>query len=450
MATGGPLSARAAGSGEGLLRQTRWHLAAVTLALVAALVALVGATTAVVAIQALEANVDRALEVAAQSAVAQMEGSIPAASGGEGEGGDGTTESDHLPASADTFVLVLDSGGGVVSNPSRVALTQYPDPASALETARTTGRDIRTLSLDGVPVRLLTVPVPSAGEAGTSNPAGYVQAGFVMTLHDQQVASLVSAIIGAALLGLIGAAFVTAVVTARALAPVRAAFARERRFVADASHELRTPIALVHASAEVLQREDLVRGEGRTLVDDILSESDRLGRLVGDLLTLAASDVHELTAQREPLDLAEVVRDTVRRATPLAAARGNVLVLGGLPDQPTPVLGDRDRLTQLLLVLLDNAFGHSPPGGTVHVAVARVGRSAEVSVCDQGPGVASNERDRIFEPFARSAGARARDRGGTGLGLAIAKEIAERHQGTIVVDGAPGGGARFVVAIPLA
>jgi signal transduction histidine kinase len=448
MAAGAPGSVPAAGSAERLIRHTRWRLAAVTLALVAALVALVGATTAVVAIQALEANVDRALEATAQSAAAQTEGSIPAAGSGEGEDGGG--ETDHLPASADTFVLVLDSGGRVVSNPSRVALTQYPDPAPALEAVRANGRDMRTVSLDGVPVRLLTLPVPPGAEAGTSNPAGYVQAGFVMTLHDQQVASLVSAIVGAGLLGLIGAALVTALVTARALAPVRAAFARERRFVADASHELRTPVALVHASAEVLQREDLVLGEGRPLVDDILSESDRLGRLVGDLLTLAATDSHELATERQPLDLAEIVRDTVRRATPLAGERGNALVLGGTPDQPLPVLGDRDRLTQLLLILLDNAFGHSPPGGTVYVALARLGRDAEVSVCDQGPGVARDERERIFEPFARSAGTRARNRGGTGLGLAIAKEIAERHQGTIAVDDAPGGGARFVVAIPLA
>ena len=450
MAPGAAPSVEATRSGERLLKQTRWRLAAVTLALVAALVGFVGIATAVVAMQALEANVDRALEAAARAAAAQAEGSIPSAGGDEGEGGDGGGEIDHLPASADTFVLVLDSGGHVVSNPSRVALTHYPDPAPALETARAKGRDMRTLSLDGIPVRLLTLPVAASEEAGGSSPAGYVQAGFVMTLHDQQVASLVSAVIGAGLLGLIGAAFVTAVVTARALAPVRAAFARERRFVADASHELRTPVALVHASAEVLQREDLVRGEGRPLVDDILSESDRLGRLVGDLLTLAASDAPELTAARVPLDLAEVVRDTVRRATPLAGERGNALVLDGAPNQPLPVLGDVDRLTQLLLALLDNAFGHSPPGGTVRVALARVGRHAEVSVCDQGPGVAIGERDRIFEPFARSAGARARDRGGTGLGLAIAKEIAERHEGTIAVDDAPGGGARFVVAIPLA
>jgi signal transduction histidine kinase len=231
---------------------------------------------------------------------------------------------------------------------------------------------------------------------------------------------------------------------------VRAAFARERRFVADASHELRTPAALVRASAEVLQREGLVREEGRPLVADILAESDRLARLVGDLLTLAASDAESLTADRVPLDLTEVVRDTVRRAAPLAGERGLTLVMDGPPDSALPVLGDRDRLTQLLLVLLDNAFGHSPAAGTVLVSLARTGPGARLSVSDQGPGVAPDERERIFEPFARSATLGRRDGGGTGLGLAIARTIARRHDGTITVDDAPGGGARFLVAIPLA
>ncbi len=235
--------------------------------------------------------------------------------------------------------------GSVAANPSRVVLAQYPDPAPAVENARANGRDLRTVSLGGVPVRLLTLPLLSGEDGGAADPAGFVQAGFVMTLHDQQVTSLISAVIGAGLLGLIGAALVTAVVTARALAPVRAAFARERRFVADASHELRTPVALVHASAEVLQREDLVRADGRPLVDDILAESGRLGRLVGDLLTLAASDAHALTVERAPLDLAELARDTVRRATPLAGERGLALVLGCPRGWPhCRCSGDRDRL----------------------------------------------------------------------------------------------------------
>ena len=341
--------------------------------------------------------------------------------------------------------------GGTSRRTRRVSCWRsIPIPPRPWGTPGRTGGTCAPCAFGGVPVRLLTLPLLSGEDGGAADPAGFVQAGFVMTLHDQQVTSLISAVIGAGLLGLIGAALVTAVVTARALAPVRAAFARERRFVADASHELRTPVALVHASAEVLQREDLVRADGRPLVDDILAESGRLGRLVGDLLTLAASDAHALTVERAPLDLAELARDTVRRATPLAGERGLALILSSPRGGALPVLGDRDRLEQLLLVLLDNAFSHSPPGGTVRVRPIAPVAAPESSCATEGPGVARDDRERIFEPFARSAGTRARDRGGTGLGLAIAKEIAERHQGTIDVDDAPGGGARFVVAIPLA
>ena len=416
--------ARPSGSGDRLLWRTQWRLAAFTLALVAALVAVVGFATAVVAIQALESNVDRALEAAARAALQQFEGESPGGSAGSGEGGGDAGEGagvggegmEHLPATADTFVVVFDSNGTALSNPSRVALAGYPDPRPAIESARASGSDLRNGSLAGARVRLLTLPLPAPDEGGT--PTAYLQTGFVLALHEQQVASLTAAILGAALLGLIGAAIVTALVTARALAPIRRAFERERRFVADASHELRTPVAIVHASAKCSSARTWSRGPGRPLVDDILSETERVGRLVGDMLTLAASDAPASGTQKRPLDLGEVVADTVRRATPLARERGINLALDDLPARALPVSGDPDRLTQLLLALLDNAFGHSPPGGQVRVSAALAGRHATVSVSDRGPGVPAGERERIFEPFAPVIPARARrpgrDRPGAG------------------------------------
>jgi signal transduction histidine kinase len=113
-----------------------------------------------------------------------------------------------------------------------------------------------------------------------------------------------------------------------------------------------------------------------------------------------------------------------------------------------PVLGDADRLVQLLLVLVDNAFRVSPPGGQVVVAVARTGRRAQVSVSDQGTGVPADQRERIFEPFARLPKGRRESRG-SGLGLAIARSIAELHGGTLTVGEAAGGGARFVLDLPI-
>ena len=236
------------------------------------------------------------------------------------------------------------------------------------------------------------------------------------------VPSIIITLVG--LVGLAGAALVTLFVTGRALVPIRAAFATERRFVADASHEIRTPAAIIRASAEVLEREGLVGEEGHELVADIVAESDRLGGLVDELLALAASERGALAIERRPIDIAEVARDTVRRAGPLAAERGIELVGPTNDGRVLPVLGDRDRLVQILLVLVDNASRHSPRGGRVTVTAGpAVGRTVSVCVDDQGPGIPAEAREAIFEPFARLPGSRRGADAGSGLGLAIARRL---------------------------
>lgn len=405
-----------------------------TLLIVGALVLLLGAASAVLGLRTLDDAVDHALNQAVTSVAAGLEGELPSGGGDEGD--------ERAPGASDTFVLVLDPLGALVQNPSSVPLGGLPDEA-AVEAARANGSDVRTVQVAAGPVRLETVPIGSASE-----PQGWVQGGYVLTLHEEQSRNLVVAIAVVALLGLLGTALVAFWITGRALVPIRRAFATERRFVADASHEIRTPTAIIRSSAEVLQREELVLPDGRELAEDIVAEADRLGRLVEELLALAASERGALAADRRPIDLAEVAAATVRRAGPLAAEQGLVLE-GPAGDGPAlPILGDADRLVQLLLVLLDNAFRVSPPGGHVVVAVARAGRRAQVAVSDQGPGVPADQRERVFEPFARLARARGEGRG-SGLGLAIARRIAEIHGGTLAVADAPGGGARFVLEVPL-
>lgn len=419
-----------------LLTATRRRLFVTTLGLVALLVVGIGAATTVTGLGALDADVDRALDATVKAALVRLGGELPAA--------DESSDSEELPpAASDTFLLYLDAGGRLVSNPSRVSLGGLPN-AVAVAGAATTGRDLRSVDSDGVPVRLLTVSVQGEGGA----PVGYVQAGFVLTLRDRQAASLVAAIVLVGIVGLIGAGLVTLLVTGRALVPIRRTFEAQRRFVADASHELRTPVALIRANAEVLEREALVPAGGRPLVDDIVAEADRLTRLVGDLLALEATAATGLPIQRRPVDLATLAHETARNATALAAKR-QVQVAVAAP-LPAFVNGDPDRLVQLLVILLDNALDHSPQGGTITVAVRRTGRTVELTVADQGPGIPVAERERIFEPFTRLPGVRRDGAGGTGLGLAIARRIALAHDATIVVDDADGGGARFVVAMQAA
>ncbi len=338
---------------------------------------------------------------------------------------------------------MLAPDGTLVANPARVPLGGLPD-ADAVTAAAVSGSDLRTVDAGGARVRLLTVPVTHEGAV-----VGYVQSGYVLTLQDRQIQTIVLTVVIVGLLGLLGAAVVTVVVVGRALVPIRAAFDTERRFIADASHEIRTPAAIIRASAEVLEREDLVKEGGRPLVADMVAETDRLGRLVDDLLALDASDRGTLVLDRRPTDLRALVAETAARARPLAAERG-VAVAGPTAGAPAVADVDPDRLIQVLLVLIDNATRHAPAGTPVTVDVVRAGSTVEITVDDRGPGVPSGAREAIFEPFARLPG-ESRARGsGSGLGLAIARRIVEMHGGSIGVADAPGGGARFAIALPLA
>jgi signal transduction histidine kinase len=416
-----------------LVARTQRRLAAYTMVLVAALLLGVGAVIAIVATRLMDANVDRALEAAATSAL--------------GPGDDGV-EAEHLPAGADTFVLLVDESGKVWANPSAVALGDLPD-ADALAAAARTGTDLRSGTYGGVDIRLLTKPGPASGDDGQGVGQTFVQAGFVLTLHEQQEAQLYWTIVVACVVGLAGAALVTWLVTRRALVPVRAAFATERRFVAAASHELRTPVAIVRASAEILEREGLVTAEGQPLVADIVAETDRLGRLVGDMLALASAEAGAVSVDRRPLELVGWFSAIARRAESMAGAHGLSLQQQLSESGPLVVDADEDRLTQLVLILVDNAIEHAPAGSTVTLGLTARGSSASIAVSDEGGGVPTADRERIFEPFARLPGER-RSASGSGLGLAIARQLAGRHSGDLTVEDAPGGGARFVLRLPLA
>jgi len=421
-----------------LLARTRRQLFAVTLGLVALLVVGIGAATALVTLRALDDGVDSALSASVGAAAETLRDGLPPS--------DEAEHSDDLILDAsDTFLLILGPTGAVVSNPSRVGIPPGLPDEAAVRAAQESGRDIRTVDAGGTPVRLLTVAI--APEAGGTE-IGYVQGGSVLIVHDRQAQSIVAAIVLLGAVGLLGAAIVTLIVTGRALVPIRRSFDAQRRFVADASHELRTPAALIRANADVVEREGLVADDGRALVTDIITEADRLGRLVGDLLQLETADATGVLVEPRPVDLAAIAVATVRQAEALAAERGVRLVVSRATQDPAVVSGDRDRLVQLLLILFDNAFDHSPAAGTVTVDVRRSGHDVEVTVSDEGPGIPESERERVFEPFTRLPGVRRDRAGGTGLGLAIGRRIVGAHHGSIRIADAPGGGAAFVVTIP--
>ncbi|GGV42388.1 two-component sensor histidine kinase [Actinomadura cremea] len=227
-----------------------------------------------------------------------------------------------------------------------------------------------------------------------------------------------------------------AVTTNATLAALEDSVARQRAFVADASHELRSPIASLRTQLEVAAAHpELLDVEG--VVDDVV----RLQHLAADLLLLARIDAGERPPAR-PVRLAELVREELDRR----AAGDRVPVRASVADDPR-VTGVPGRLSRVLGNLLDNAERHADRA--VRLTVGREGRDAVLRVADDGPGVPAADRERVFERFVRLDDARSRDEGGAGLGLAIARDLVAAHGGTLTVRDAPEGGALFEVRLPV-
>jgi signal transduction histidine kinase len=414
------------------LRRTRRRLFVVTMGLLTLLVVGIGTATAVMGMAAIDADTDDTLRAAVQPYVRAISNGLVNSEGNTIE---------ESPVAWNTLVLVLDASGRIVMNPSGRQVAGMPFVAALSATA--SGDDMRTMRTGGHNIRLLTVRVAHNAEV-----IGFVQGGFILDLHDRESQGLAFVVAIVSGLGLLSATLVTRLVIGRALGPIREGFESQRRFVVDASHELRTPVALIRANAEVLEREGLAGHDGDPLLQDIISESDRLGALVGDMLQLATWDENRMTLNRVSLDVAPLAKTTTLGAEAFAAARGVRLTFKA--EGSAPVVADKDRLVQLILVLLGNAIDRSSTNGVVNVHVHRKLRSVFIEVDDQGPEIAVEGQRRILEPFARLPGTTRHGSSGTGLGLAVARRIAEAHKGSIRVEPTVGGGARFVITVPAA
>jgi signal transduction histidine kinase len=217
---------------------------------------------------------------------------------------------------------------------------------------------------------------------------------------------------------------------------------RQRRFVADASHELRSPIAAMRTQLEVaLHPAGTETVEWPRVAASVMVEEQRLEELVTDLLLLASIDEQPgpKCDGREPVSLREAAAAQASRSRRVAVELGD--------GEDVAVAVRRDLVDRVIANLIDNAARHARSG--VRVTVSRRDDNARLVVDDDGPGIPSSERERVFERFARLDDARARDGGGAGLGLSLVKAIAERHRGRVLIDDAPLGGARLVVELPI-
>jgi signal transduction histidine kinase len=263
---------------------------------------------------------------------------------------------------------------------------------------------------------------------------------YLDTMH-----SLLNTLMVVTLLGLIISSGISLILVSRALQPIRAAMQRQRDFVADAAHELRTPLAIMRTVGE-LSMEEPSPEELHGTIEQMLAENKHLTRLVEDLSVLARADSNAISLNRGSVDVSSLVADTAAEIAPLAEAQGLTLETDVAPS--IAGFGDVLRLRQLLLILLDNALKHTPAGGTVSVRLFRQGDRARLQVVDSGPGIDPADLPHIFDRFYRAD--RAREGEGSGLGLAIAAWIVQAHGGQIRADNAPGRGASLTVTLPIA
>ena len=226
----------------------------------------------------------------------------------------------------------------------------------------------------------------------------------------------------------------------RMLARLERAFTRQRDFVSDASHELRTPLAVLRAQVELLDREfDEPHHHQAALT--LLRRLDEIDRLVSDMLTLAGAESGLLIEPR-PIELADYFED-LRRDLPLFGERDfHVAAVDGV------LLADPDRLTQVLRNLVRNAVVHTTPEGRISVTARPDGDRLEIAIADDGPGIAPEHLEHIFERFYRAEESRSRDSGGSGLGLAIARAIVEAHGGRIEAESELGSGTTIRMELP--
>jgi two-component system sensor histidine kinase CiaH len=341
------------------------------------------------------------------------------------------------------YALVQSTGEVVTSSPS-------VDPAG-LAGADTIAKAINegdayadTKSSTGDPLRVYIVRLDEPGGQGF-----LMEVGRSTEPEQQALERLLLVLIGGGGAGLLLALVGGYLLAGRALRPIQAATDSQRVFIADASHELRTPLSVIRANAELLKRHSSESiSANHEAVDDIVVESDHLGKMVGQMLTLAQADAGRGALVLSEVMLNELAEEVARRLRLLAESRG--VAFEADVDGPLPLRGDGDRLRELMTILADNAIKYTEAGGKVRLEVRRAsGGKVTLRVSDTGCGIPAEALPHIFDRFYRVDKARSREAGGTGLGLAIARWIAEAHGGSIRAESVPGEGTTMTVELPV-
>ena len=227
---------------------------------------------------------------------------------------------------------------------------------------------------------------------------------------------------------------------------LESAFNQMRRFTADASHELRTPLTAIRSVGEVSLQRDASREDYRETIGSMLEEANRLTRLVENLLTVSRADAGQYHLQRRPIAILDLTRESAALLDVLIDEKSQHLRLDG--DERATVLGDRLILRQAIINVLHNAIKFSPAHGDISVSTSQNGGNVRIIIADSGPGIAEEDRGKVFQRFYRVDRSRSSESGGAGLGLSIAQWAVQAHGGRITLETAGGGGCAFQIEIP--
>jgi len=357
----------------------------------------------------------------------------PSSGDGKSSDGEGEIEGELSPI----FVTPLDSSGKDIAASPNTPATKIID-ISASAAAIKNGADLRTITMNnGAQVRLLTYPT------GLNAPA-VLQVGRQLTDQDRVLNQYLT---GLVILGSIASlmfALISWWLAGRSLSPAQKAFDQQQSFVSNASHELRTPLTLMRATADFGLRTHPSQEQGQVL-QDIIDETDYMNHLVDDLLLLSRLDAQRLQLAREVIPVAELVTETVRQMEKLGQEKGITLTADAAAGN---IIGDRARVRQVLLILLDNALRFTPPNGTIRLSAKPAGKSIEMVVSDNGPGIPPEHLPHLFERFYQVRTNATNDSRSNGLGLSIAKALIEAQNGTIRIESMSGKGTHVHLSLP--
>jgi len=389
------------------------------------------------------------------------------------------------PKQGESFWRILDPAGRVVAHSVPNDLGSVPILPQAFETGRHGQEHLQTLYVQGEPIRVYTGAIQQGARL-----VAIVQAGVSLSDVNQTLSTFAWTILLALPLTVLFAGWGGLFLASRALRPVDQitrtaasisardlsqrlsldlpsdeigrlartfdamlarldeAFREQARFVADASHELRTPLTVMRGTISVALSRPRKASDYQQVLQEVEDETERMSRLVEQLLALARADTGHLSVQRQRVELSGLLADLADHASTLAEPKG--LAVFAQIAQGLEANTDPDLLTQIVLNLLDNAIKYTPSGAIYLSAEAIESYLIQITVADTGPGIPQEHLARIFQRFYRVDTARSRDVGGAGLGLALAREYARLLGGDLTVASAPGDGATFTLTLPMA